>query len=197
MKNFPVVKNNDALGLKKTKVFFRISNTILNDETNFVLSNNISSNQEVSIGFDDNIEAWLDTETSLMWEVKTKKNIDYKYVWSLKNVNNAWKKEELLDSVKDIDSYVENINLHKLGGYSDWRVPSIDELETLLCDTIPYIKKSLSHTNGSAYWSSTTAEKHRSTALIVFFNNGTVSRDGKYIGYCIRCVRKHEPSIKI
>jgi len=46
----------------------------------------ISDDPNRVIEFKDNIDAWIDKDTGLMWEVKTGKNIKHEYVWSEDNV---------------------------------------------------------------------------------------------------------------
>jgi serine/threonine-protein kinase len=56
------------------------------------------------------VKVWVDPETSMMWQVEIDSE---QYSW------------------KDSFEYVKKLNQEKYGGYSDWRVPSINELDTI------------------------------------------------------------------
>ena len=91
---------------------------------------NISSSQTEIIRLEDNISAWVDTSSNLMWEVKNNDNIDHIYLWE-KNLNNL---DEHLDrqNIIDVFSYVQELNKKNFCGYSDWRIPTIQEFNTLI-----------------------------------------------------------------
>ena len=91
-------------------------------------------------------------------------------------------------------SYCQSMNL---GGYSDWRLPSIDTLRYLQSNH----RKELNYKRGahlaSAYWSSTTIERRTSSKLAVYGMIGTsISKLLKNKKENIRCVRgtiRHNP----
>lgn len=62
---------------------------------------------------------YKDETTGLYWELKTYGNRRMEY------------------SLEDAYEYAEELNTYKYGGYSDWRVPAIEELITL-CSIEPY-----------------------------------------------------------
>ena len=82
------------------------------------------------------------------------------------------------------NDYAHNL---KLGGYSDWRLPSKEELVSLA----GYSKLSeIGFKNvQSNYWSSTTIANDPGFAWGVNFSNGYVYGDGKYGSLYVRCVR--------
>lgn len=145
------------------------------------------------------LEVWLDSKTELMWEIKTEENIKHRYVWSEEDVENAQNLELLTDDVKDAFSYADKLNRNRFGGYDDWRVPTKEELKTLLTNRESkiegfngknyFIKDELSKNCSSYYWSSTTYEGYKNDAWNVYFDDGYVGNDGKDGNYYVRCVR--------
>jgi hypothetical protein len=120
-----------------------------------------------------------DTSTGLMWEVKTddggSRDKDNTYTW------------------KEALSYCENL---PLASYNDWRLPSVNELQSLVDYSIPYPGPTI-NTNyfpntvsfGNGYWSSTTDANYPLGAWGVDFRDGSFYRHGKS-GYChVRALR--------
>jgi len=92
----------------------------------------------------------VDDETGLIWQ-------DSSYIAS-KNWSGA-------------KSYCKNLSL---GGYSNWRLPNIDELISIV-DTSrksPAIKKIFHHTKSGYYWSSSVYKGDSSKAWYLGFYNG-------------------------
>ena len=91
-------------------------------------------------------------------------------------------------------TYCENLTL-PAGGYSDWRLPTIKELSTLVDSSIPYPGPTINtsyfpDTVASDYWSSTTNAYYTSYAWYVYFGYGTAYGNYKYNGYYyVRAVR--------
>jgi len=84
--------------------------------------------------------------------------------------------------------YCENLNLD---GKSDWRLPNLNELTSLVDDSKynPSIDAIFQNTNSNYYWSSTTFVDLDYHAFIVSFNYGGQSYNTKDISYPVRCVR--------
>jgi hypothetical protein len=130
------------------------------------------------------IYTWIDPDTGLMWQNEKytaeddrnyKKNIEGGKVW------NWWNAKE----------YCQNL---QLDGYSDWRLPTRDELKTIISNTNHngyYIKKELSKSmgKGSYFWSSTPYVSFSERAWYVNFSNGYGSSNYKYYKNYVRCVR--------
>ena len=90
-------------------------------------------------------------------------------------------------------AYCEGLTL---GTYSDWRLPNLKELTSLVDDTqtnpaIDHSATAFQHTASSHYWSSTTyANTSYYNAWIVYFNNGHQSHYAtKANSFYVRCVR--------
>lgn len=80
----------------------------------------------------------------------------------------------------DALNYCENLSE---SGYSDWRLPNIDELKTI----IGYEKSKLGDTD--QFWSSSTPSCCPDLAWYVDFSNGDVYNLYKSIDYHVRCIR--------
>lgn len=77
-----------------------------------------------------------------------------------------------------------------LGGHSDWRVPNINELTSIVdrSGNNPTIVNGFENTSTGFYWSSTTYEGGKNNAWGVFFYYGGVNYNYKDASY-VRCVR--------
>jgi hypothetical protein len=86
-------------------------------------------------------------------------------------------------------TYCEGLTL---GGRSDWRLPNINELRSIVdyakfsCPTID--STSFPNTQCDVYWSSSTIAQNTSSAWYVGFGNGNVSLGGKTTNFYVRCV---------
>ena len=114
-------------------------------------------------------EAVLDKETGLVWEKSTDATTR---IW-----NAAL-------------SYCYGLNL---GGRGGWRLPTVEELRTLVDPTQsnPALPGGHPFTNmrSDIFWSSTTYESNTGYARNVFFNDGLVGYHDKGNSFYVRCVR--------
>ena len=78
-----------------------------------------------------------------------------------------------------------------LDSKSDWRLPNLNELTSLVDDTKfdPSINMVFQNTNSDFYWSSTSYSNRNDGAWIVYFYSGNQNNYNKYSDYYVRCVR--------
>lgn len=101
-------------------------------------------------------------------------------MWQKEDDNRAMKWEEAI-------SYCEGLSL---GGYTDWRLPNIEELQSIVDRKwFPTIDLTYLNTKTSYYWSSTTSAYHSSNAWLVSFAYGDFGINNKSMYYYVRCVR--------
>ena len=86
------------------------------------------------------------------------------------------------------NEYAKSLNL---GGKTDWRLPTVQELGTIVDygRYNPAIDPIFSNVKPSVYCSGTTDARHTRDAWIVDFFCGYVSYDSKFLNYYVRCVR--------
>lgn len=90
--------------------------------------------------------AWamaLDNKTKLIWEVKTDDN-------SIHDTDNLYKTWEAAEKI-----FIGELNKNKFGGFSDWRLPTVDEIQTIYKkgNTEPYIDTDyFPNTTPGKYW---------------------------------------------
>ena len=111
-----------------------------------------------------------DNVTGLMWQKAAPQGT---YTW-----------QEAVD-------YCDNLTL---GGYTDWYLPTVRELSTLVDSSIPQPGPTINttyfpNTVASIYWSSTTDAGSTDYAWLVLFNGGYVNNSLKASGSYVRAVR--------
>ena len=154
---------------------------------------------------DDKAVTWEcveDKSSKLIWEVKKNdggiRDKDYSYSW-LRNINGEVKGVSnggrCRGGVKcDTYSYVHALNEQKLCGYSDWRLPTREEMETLI-DYNTSVKDATINTTyfpeavPSWYWTATENPQRDNFAWYVLFRNGIALNDLKERPKHVRLVR--------
>lgn len=118
-----------------------------------------------------------DTNTGLMWQQATGKGTG-----------------EYIDSEVAL-SYCEYLNL---GGYTDWRLPTLKELRSI----VDYSNHSqaintfyFSNTYNGLYRTSTNSATYNSYKWVISFSNGEDEYDNYYASYYVRAVRNVEPVV--
>lgn len=78
-----------------------------------------------------------------------------------------------------------------LEGKSDWRLPTLKELKSIvdINKSTPAIKDGFKNVASNFYWSSSEDVSNSSIALYMNFNSGMENGNNKYNNYYIRCVR--------
>jgi len=109
------------------------------------------------------------------------------------NTGLIWQKEDD-NTTRTWESAITYCEGLSLGTYSDWRLPNIKELRSIV-DTTTYIPAINStyfpNTNSSDYWPSTTNARYSTNVWVVHFVGGGVgdTTTSKSNNYYVRCVR--------
>ena len=116
-----------------------------------------------------------DNVTGLIWEVKTSANSWDEYTWSGAQ-----------------DQFIPGLNNATFGGFSDWRLPDVKELSSLLYLTNDNLIDLTWFPNNEPhppYWSSTPDVSTTYAAWWVDFKHGCVDKTNKSNWYSVRAVR--------
>jgi len=122
----------------------------------------------------------FDRETGLFWEVKTPENVGDVYSW------------------EEADQYIQKLNHESFGGFSTWRLPTIQELVTIVDYSrySPAIDSIFGPTKPSWYWSSTNLAYHYAYHIPdtwgVNFYSGGVIDFSKNASTHVRAVRESD-----
>ena len=103
---------------------------------------------------------------------------------------NTVETKELRQNWKDSQSYCQNLDL---GGNTDWKLPSIKQLQSLvdLEKYRPAINDKITQISVlTLYWSSTNLVDDKNQAWYVFYKYGESYYSKKDEKYAVRCVRQ-------
>ena len=150
----------------------------------------------------DSATSWVmvrDNVTGLIWENKT---VD----GTIHDKNNTYTWYDPTDpnpgtpgDGADTKDFLDALNSARFGGYSDWRLPTIKELTSIVNYGIPYPGPTIDtgyfpNTVSSFYWSSTTLAYLTDTAWGVNFYGGLDYPDYKRVSYYVLAVRVGQSS---
>jgi hypothetical protein len=118
---------------------------------------------------DNDNQVVFDTTSMLMWQ-DNNDVIFYTYTWG------------------NAISYCENLTN---ANHSDWRLPNVNELYTIIefTNSSPAMSSSFGQTSNSKYWSSTTYKYNLAHAWYIDFTSGSSSYQQKTTSTRVRCVR--------
>jgi len=118
-----------------------------------------------------------DNKTGLVWEVRQESGLHHKeaaYTW------------------KESQKFAQRVNEKGLCGSSDWRLPSKNELLSIVDEQRESPKidtQYFPNTQNGFYWSSSPYKQHENGAWLVYFNLGSEFAGNKEIIYHARMVR--------
>ena len=151
----------------------------------------------------DSATSWnmvKDNVTGLIWEMKTNKDgvinynnpndADNTYSWSDKEGGY----EGPPDKGKGTQDFINALNSANFGGYSDWRLPTLKELSSIVNYDNPSPGPTINstyfpNTQSSFYWTSTPSPGYDYRAWVVGFDDSNSHNYGKYRQYYVRAVR--------
>lgn len=133
----------------------------------------------------DDATSWSmvkDKVTGLIWEVKTKDNASLTYSWFDDAVQTNGGYSGYENNGVNTKSFIKNLNDIKFGGYTDWRVPTIRELNAIVNYNVynPTVSsKYFLNIKNSLYLTSTTVASDAKKAWGVSFDNGFIEETRK------------------
>jgi hypothetical protein len=134
----------------------------------FLIMMSISVSLMADFTRNDTTQIVRDSKTTLQWQDDV-------------NVSKTW--EEAIE-------YCEALTL---GSYSNWRLPNINELASIVdrSKSHPAMNGTFIHKKSSSYWSSTTTADTTSDVAwhISFIDGSQYNGNNKYYYYYVRCVR--------
>lgn len=151
------------------------------------------------VALSDDTNEWScveDGRNGLAWEVKTRdggwRDRNHSYSWF--NTSGARDGGRCTGVACDTASYVQAMNQNKVCGYSDWRLPTRSELESLV-DFHKQVPEPTINQNyfpqalASWYWTASSNQSRPDYAWYVLFRNGIALNDLKTHPKHIRLVR--------
>lgn len=111
----------------------------------------------------------LDLKRNLMWQ-DNQEVVEYKTTWSLAK---------------------EYCSTLTLSGYTDWKLPTVKELQTIvdIKKEKPAIYEEFKNCEPTSYWSNSQDMSNKNHAWYVGFKSGATYKDSKDYDCYVRCVR--------
>jgi hypothetical protein len=133
-----------------------------------------------------------DNVTGLIWEVKTAdgglRDQNWTYTWYSAHVGTASGTNNCQTAGRcDTEKYTADLNASALCGFSDWRMPSVDELQSIVHygRSYPSIEPAYFPNTPASFWSASPYAPYPAGAWSVYFvNGGTVAHyqsDGNHV----------------
>ena len=154
-----------------------------------------------SDGLYDKTECVQDNNTGLIWEGKNPAGstsrlgsstyTNYDGTGSRQKSGGGNANQAEIDASTNSIGYKNSVNTSALCGYTDWRLPTKEELQGILASSgSPRIDTAwLTNTQAAAYWSSTPYVGNSGGAMAVDFSYGNVNGLSRYYYYYVRLVR--------
>ncbi|ACD95792.1 Lcl C-terminal domain-containing protein [Trichlorobacter lovleyi] len=158
----------------------------LNDQQDGMITPGTSGMSYSAVGAYPLTSCVQDNKTGLIWEGKTDDG-------GLRDKDNTY--TNYGDSrAGDASAYVTAVNATSLCGYTDWRLPTADELQMIVDYSIAYPAPTINstwfpNTVGSAYWSASPYAGYSDYAWVVHFSFGGVNGGGRGNAVYVRLVR--------
>lgn len=145
-----------------------------------------------------------DNVTGLIWEVKQNNDghpdysnpndADNGYRWRDSNPLTNGGDQGSEEYERSAEEYIDNLNNSQFGGFSDWRMPTIQELTTIInFDKVEYPTIALFYfpnTKTERYWTSETHYFYNDKAMYIDFSSGTFQLPAQKSGALfVRAVR--------
>ncbi len=121
----------------------------------------------------------LDNVTGLMWEVKTADGGLRDWTKTYTNYSATYNPSALYGTATDATGFVTAVNAASLCGFSDWRLPTADELQSIVDYGVAFPGPTVDaawfpNTQGGRYWSSSHVAGDPSNFWAVGFDYGYV-----------------------
>ena len=162
-----------------------------------VASQAMAASSELPRFVDNGNGTITDTLTGLMWEKKTigsgpVTDVDLFYTWS--RTGTVANGTLFTDFLARMNCTISSNRTCGPGPYSDWRIPTLAELRTILSGEFPFcvspcIDAIFGPTQEASYWSSTTYDVNPGSAWRVSFGDGAVLTSNKLNPRFARAVR--------
>ena len=131
-----------------------------------------------------NAKAWScvkDNITGLIWEVKTAENA------------------KKIVPFNETDTFTQSQNTQKLCGLNNWRLPTIQELQSIVDYSVPLPNPTIDvnffpNSSNEIYWSQSPYTKNQNDMWTLYFNDGSIFDQTKTTLSAVRLVSETAPS---